>query len=221
VGMIFTAMSTDYYPRLSAVAHDVTKSNKLINQQAEMAILFLGPILILFLISLKYAIILLYSDEFLNVVPMVQWAVLAIFLKAIAWATGFIFISKNSTQLFFYNELIVNCYTLAMSIIGYHFYGIEGLGIAFLIAYLMATIQTIIIIKFKFNFSIEIQLTKIFSVQILMGFLCLFLLRNANGWLMNLSTLCCLLVVSVYSIVEINKRVDIKAILMKIFGRHG
>ena len=34
VGMIFTAMATDYYPKLSAVAHDVGKTNESVSQQA-------------------------------------------------------------------------------------------------------------------------------------------------------------------------------------------
>ncbi len=48
VGLIFKAMSTDYYPRLSAVAHDNELCRKTINQQAEIAILIMAPILIFF-----------------------------------------------------------------------------------------------------------------------------------------------------------------------------
>ena len=51
VGLIFTAMSTDYYPRLSAIAHDNGLCRKTINQQAEIAILIMAPILIIFLQS--------------------------------------------------------------------------------------------------------------------------------------------------------------------------
>ena len=42
VGLVFTAMGTDYYPRLSAVAHSNKECKKTINQQAEMTILLLG-----------------------------------------------------------------------------------------------------------------------------------------------------------------------------------
>jgi len=44
VGLVFTAMGTDYYPRLSVVAHDNVEARLLINQQAEVAILILAPI---------------------------------------------------------------------------------------------------------------------------------------------------------------------------------
>ncbi len=45
VGMIFTAMGTDYFPRLSEVASNNMESRVLINQQAEIAVLILAPIL--------------------------------------------------------------------------------------------------------------------------------------------------------------------------------
>ena len=51
VGMIFTAMGTDYYPRLSAVAKSNELSRQAINQQAEIAILIIAPLLIACLVS--------------------------------------------------------------------------------------------------------------------------------------------------------------------------
>ena len=54
VGMVFTAMSTDYFPRLSGVAHDIGKTKSVINQQAEVAIPILAPILAVFLIFINW-----------------------------------------------------------------------------------------------------------------------------------------------------------------------
>jgi len=48
MGLIFAAMGTDYYPRLSAVAHDNKLSKQTMNQQSEIALLILAPILICF-----------------------------------------------------------------------------------------------------------------------------------------------------------------------------
>jgi len=48
VGLVFTAMATDYYPRLAGVANDVSKTNTTINQQIEIAIIILAPILTIF-----------------------------------------------------------------------------------------------------------------------------------------------------------------------------
>ena len=58
LGMIFSAMGTDYYPRLSEVSNDSLKSKELINQQAEVTILILAPLLIVFFVFARLGVIL-------------------------------------------------------------------------------------------------------------------------------------------------------------------
>lgn len=48
VGMIFSAMASDYYPRLSMVSKKNDDCFKLINHQSEIAILILAPIILFF-----------------------------------------------------------------------------------------------------------------------------------------------------------------------------
>jgi O-antigen/teichoic acid export membrane protein len=94
VGLVFTAMGTDYYPRLSGVAHDNQKGTMLINQQAEIAILILAPILAIFLIFINWAVILLYSTEFTPINQMIQWAALGMYFKASSLSIGYVFLAK-------------------------------------------------------------------------------------------------------------------------------
>jgi O-antigen/teichoic acid export membrane protein len=110
VGLVFTAMATDYYPRLSAVAHDNRLCKQTINQQAEIAILILAPILVVFLTFINWVVILLYSRQFIAVNGMIYWAALGMFFKAASWSIAFIFLAKGSSKLFFWNELIANIY---------------------------------------------------------------------------------------------------------------
>lgn len=60
VGLIFSAMGTDYYPRLSAVAYSNDLCKKTINQQAEIALLILAPILMVFLVFIQWVVILFF-----------------------------------------------------------------------------------------------------------------------------------------------------------------
>ena len=110
VGMIFTAMGTDYYPRLSAVAHSNELCKRSMNQQAEIALLILAPILIAFLVFINWAVILLYSTQFIAVTGMVYWAALGMFFKAGSWAVAFVFLAKGASRLFFWNEFIGSFY---------------------------------------------------------------------------------------------------------------
>ena len=95
VGLVFTAMATDYYPRLSAVAQNNKLCKQIINQQAEIAILILSPVLIAFLTFINWVIILLYSKQFIPVNGMIYWAALGMFFKAASWSVSFIFLAKG------------------------------------------------------------------------------------------------------------------------------
>lgn len=165
VGLIFAAMGTDYYPRLSAVVHDNKLSKQTINQQAEIALLILAPILIVFLVFINWVVILLYSKQFIAVNSMIYWAALGMFFKAASWSISFIFLAKGAGKLFFLNELIMNICLLALNIMGYYYLGLTGLGLSFLVAYFLYLIQVYIVAKIKFEFSYDLAFIKIFVLQ--------------------------------------------------------
>jgi O-antigen/teichoic acid export membrane protein len=219
VGMIFTAMGTDYYPRLSTVAKDVDQSNKLVNQQAEMALLFLGPILILFMILLKYAIIILYSAEFLDVIPMVQWSVLAILLKAIVWSMGFLIVAKGDSSIFFYSELIGSIYSLLLNIAGYYWFGLEGLGISFLITYIISMFQNFFLIKYFYRYSVHWDLVQVAGIQLILTVFCFWIIRQGSDlWMLGLVVISWFLACA-YSYYELNKRLELVTLIKQVFKK--
>src|SRR5690606_14510868 len=123
------------------------------NQQSEIALLILAPILIAFLIFVNWAIIILYSTKFLSIIGMVYWATMGIFFKAVSWAIAFVFLAKGAGKLYFWNELLGSVYTLLISLSGYYYGGLTGLGIAFLVSYILYLIQVFFIAKVKYKFS--------------------------------------------------------------------
>lgn len=163
--LIFNAMATDYYPRLSQVADNHVLSRRTMNQQAEMALLILAPVLIVFLVFIQWVIILLYSKLFLPVHVMIYWATLGMFFKATSWSVAFIFLAKGASKIFFWSELTYYCYFLGLNILGYHLWGLTGLGIAFTLSYLIYTCQVVIISKVKYRFSFGRSFLLIFILQ--------------------------------------------------------
>lgn len=213
-GMVFTAMATDYYPRLSAVAHSNLDSRNVMNQQAEIALLILAPILIIFLVFINWVVILLYSTQFLPVTAMIYWAALGMFFKAASWSVAFIFLAKGASKLFFWNELIANAYLLLFNVIGYYYMGLTGLGLSFLAGYFVYLIQVYWVAKKNYAFSYNHAFIKIFSIQLGLALLSFLVVKcMSNPWpyiigvfLLGLS--------SWYSFKELNKRLDLKSIFM-------
>lgn len=216
VGLIFTAMGTDYYPRLSGIAQDNVKAKELMNQQAEIALLIIGPILCIFLIFANWAVILLYSTKFTPINGMIQWSALGMYFKAASWSIAFIFLAKGAANLFFWCEFISNVYILFLNMAGYHFLGLNGLGISFMIGYFLYFIQVYIITRKKYDFSFNRLFFKLFFIQFLLGIGCFFVIFfMPTPWAYLGGTL--LIGISTYhSFVELNKRLDIKGAIVNM-----
>lgn len=213
VGMVFTAMGTDYYPRLSLVANDNTRCKEQINQQSEIALLILAPILTAFLVFINWTIIILYSNKFLAITGMVYWATLGIFFKALSWAIAFVFLAKGISKLFFWNEFAGSAYALGFSILGYHLAGLTGLGISFLVGYLLYFIQVYLIARIKFQFSFHISLITIFSIQFLLALACFAVVILLPGPYMYFFGLILIVISGWYSYKELDKRIGLKEII--------
>lgn len=216
VGLIFTALSTDYYPRLAAVAHDREKASRSINEQAETGLLILAPILCFFLVFVNWAVVLLYSTQFTPINSMVHWLALGMFFKASSWAVAFIILARGDSKLFFWNELITDSYVLIFNLTGYYFWGLTGLGVSFLLAYLIYLVQVTILTRKRYGFSFDRNFIRIFLIQSSLGLACFLVSANFKsiyGYAVGALLVCCS---TAYSFYEIDRRLGLKQLLMRV-----
>ena len=219
VGLVFTAMATDYYPRLSGVANDNKEATLMINQQAEIAILILAPILTVFLIFINWVIVILYSSRFTPINDMIHWAALGMYFKAASSSIAFIFLAKGASKLFFWSELITNSYLIVFNILGYKFGGLEGMGISFAISYLLYFLQVYIIARYKYSFSFNNEFLKIFGLQLILGFLCFFIIKLFTLPWSYIAGLIIILLSGWISFKELDKRLGLKSIITPYIKR--
>lgn len=219
VGLIFTALSADYYPRLAAVAQDNLKATKEINQQAETALLIIAPIICFFLVSIKWLVVLLYSHKFAPINHMVLWLALGMFFKVSSWAVAFLILARGASKVFFWNELTANAYLLGLNIVGYYYWGLTGLGASFLVGYLLYLIQVLVLTHKLYQFSFSKVFIKIFFYQGLLVLLCFLVAIYLNGWQAYTAGTVLLLGAVIYAFVEVDKRIGLKRFFEKIKGK--
>jgi O-antigen/teichoic acid export membrane protein len=110
-GMVFTSMETDFYPRLSAISHDPLASSTAINRQIEVSLLMISPLLVAFSIGAPIIVELLYTKQFLEVVPMMQVTVLAMYLRAIKLPVAYLTLAKGDSRSYLvleaYNAIVM------------------------------------------------------------------------------------------------------------------
>ncbi len=217
VSLIFTAMSTDYYPRLASVSTDNLKLKKLINQQVEVVSIIIVPILIFFIINIQWLIKILYSDTFVPISNMVMFAAFGMILKAGNWAISFIFLAKGNSKLFFYNSLSLTIYSFVFNLIFYFYFGLVGLGYSFVLYNFLYLIQVYLISLKRFNYNFSTDSLLIFTCGLIVLFAVLCLSINSNLIFLSISYF--FLVISIIvSFNLLNKRINLVSLIKSKFN---
>jgi O-antigen/teichoic acid export membrane protein len=134
IGVVFTAMSLDYFPRLSAVISDNSRMTTVVNRQFDLVGLIVAPLSIVIVLTAPVLIRVLTSEQFMPVVPLVRWMALGLFLRAMAYPMGYIAFAKGNKRLYFYLEGVWGCSVmLIVSCLCYWLWGLTGLGIGVVI----------------------------------------------------------------------------------------
>lgn len=210
VGMVFTAISTDYYPRLASVNKDNEKCKVLVNEQGEIATLILTPLLTICVVFMPIAIRILYSDEFMGANDYIVWAVCGMLFKLVSWVVGFMFVAKSESKLFAANEFSVSVYGLILAILGYTAMGIEGIGISFLIKFIIYAIVTYMIAHKRYGFTFSSSFCKIFIIQLSFICVCLIVTLLSDNTIFNYILGSMIIICSViYSFKGLNSRTSI------------
>ncbi|WP_163399993.1 oligosaccharide flippase family protein [Flavobacterium fluviatile] len=219
VGLVFNAMGTDFFPRLVAVQNDDIRVNQIVNDQIEMGLLLVTPMLSLLYLFAPFLIEILYTKEFSAVTLIFKGAIFAVIIKAIIWPLAFIILAKGQNKLYFRQELLGDFLNITLTIAFYHWFGLEGIGVGSIINFTIYGIYVYRILNRKFNFSIRKDTFKIILFSFFIGLLnCLvvFFVDSTSGYIILgiLSTLSIY-----YSYSELDKRVDLSSLFIKMRNR--
>lgn len=215
VGMIFSAISTDYYPRLAAVNKDNDKCRELINQEGEIGTLILAPCLIVCVFLMPLIIRLLYSSEFDASAEYVLWASLGMLFKMGSWVAAFIFIAKSDMRTFLCNEITNMVYGVLLSIGGYYFLGLKGLGIAFSVKFFIYMLQIFIVSRVKYDYRPSLEFAKVFMIQFVLMSAALGGIVLLDGYAKWILGGVLIILSGTYSILGLNSRMNLIDVIKK------
>jgi enterobacterial common antigen flippase len=135
LGFVLGAMGTEYYPRLTGVAGDITASIKMMNEQAEVALLLSGPVILAMLTLTPWIVALLYSQAFFDTTAVLRWQVLGDIFKVASWSLAFLLLAQARNVLYFVTDLTANLVYIGSVWGGLSLWGLEATGIGFFLCY--------------------------------------------------------------------------------------
>jgi len=163
--MVFTAMETDYFPRLSAVNQDVVKSNRTVNRQIEVSLILIAPLLVGFLVFLPILLPLLYSSSFSSVVDMAKYAILGMFFRAITLPVAYLTLAKGRSKVFLFTESVYDIFAVVAIVTGYSIGGLSGTGMALFLSALFDLILVCLTCRILYGYRIHRRVLMTMMVQ--------------------------------------------------------
>jgi O-antigen/teichoic acid export membrane protein len=216
-GLIFTAMATDYFPRLSAIQADNEKVKELVTQQAEIALLITAPLLAILIISMPLVVRILYTSAFLPMVMFVNLTILGIQFKTVSWAMGYVYLAKGDGSLYMIVEIIAGILVLLINLLFYYLNGLNGLGISFIVTYLLSMVSSYLVLKWKYNFIFPGRFYRTLLITygfVVLSFLTVFIHGNTYKYATGIFVLT---LSALFSIYRLNNFMNIRSIILNRF----
>ncbi|MGA2235117.1 MAG: oligosaccharide flippase family protein [Terriglobales bacterium] len=137
LGFLVTAMGQDYYPRLSAACDRPQAMISIINDQHRLIMIIGVPLILATLALVPILIPVIYSPKFSPAVDILEWQLLGDIFKFSSWTMSFAILARCSSLTYFLTELVGGITTLLTTWLAVRWFGLSGLGISFLITYVV------------------------------------------------------------------------------------
>ena len=184
VGLVFAAMATDYYPRLSSVTERLEDVQRLVRQELELVLLIVTPLVLLLIVTAPLLIRILLTEEFLPLTGVVRLTGLSIICKAASFSLDYVSMAYGRKRYFFWMEGVwCNAKTFVIVVAFYYAMGIEGIGWAMLVNGLVDVVVATVMTQWVFSVSTwRLQLR--YFLPLLLGVsLCAALSFSPSPWM--------------------------------------
>lgn len=164
-GFIINAMGTDFYPRLTAVAHDDEQVNRLVNEQTEIGILLALPGLIGTLVFAPWFMRIFYTAKFLPGAELLPWFVIGVFIQVIIFPMGHITRAKGAVRWIYIGQTWANVSSLILATVLMSFFGILGVAYAAFLNVAIFGFVVLLIVRHLSKFSCTREVLKLIAVS--------------------------------------------------------
>lgn len=161
-GLILTALGMEYYPRLARVAQSRQRLHAYVSQEINLAIAVIAPVVALFILLREFIVWVLYTPEFNVILSFVSWGMIGTVLRTLSWCLAFTILARGDGKTYLWTEAASAVINLVLNIVFYRWWGLTGLGVAFLVSYLLYTL--IIAVVYFGRYRLTVSRASIYSL---------------------------------------------------------
>jgi len=181
-GLVFSAMETDFFPRLSAVNSQWQNCNDIINKQIEVSLLLISPMLVAAQFAVPFVIPILFTTKFMPVVDMVRILLLAIYLRAIKLPISYLPLAKGDSLSYLFLEAVYDILVVLLVIWGYSHWQLLGTGVAITISAVFDYFMILGYSYLKFHYRPTASVLGYSLLHLSLGVVAFLLATFTDGW---------------------------------------
>ena len=218
--MVFTAMATDYYPHLSSIIATKTGTNELVEHEGEIVLLIIAPITVLLILFSPLAVRILLTAKFDAIIPLIRLIAISFIGRALCFPLDYVCMAKGDKAFFFWTQGVwSNAKTYLLLILGYHCFGLIGLGYAIVLSALIDIVVSFTLNQWKYKLHYSSTLLYTLIPLLLTNLLALAASYIADPYISYSIMTICALVTCICSYYQLDKRIGIKDIVQQRFPR--
>lgn len=211
VGMVFAAMATDYFPRLSALKENKAEARALVRQEFDLVLFIMAPIVVVLIVTAPLLIRILLTEEFLPLTSVIRIIGVSLLCKAAYFPIGYISLAYGRKRYFFWIEGVWDNVKNFSLILGfYYLWGIEGIGLGMLAGGLIDVFVTASLTQWVFGISVRRQMLRTFLPLLVGVSLCAALSFCSSPWLSWGGMIACAAVISLICLKQLMNRINLK-----------
>lgn len=209
IAIVIAILASDFFPRVSSVYKETELVKKMVNQQAELVSLIIGPISVILIVFAPLIVKLLLSQEFLIMVPFLRLLAMTLLFKGIWLIMSYIILANGDKKAYLiYDSLIGNGFLFLSNILSYKFWGLNGLVISSFFTCLFVAIILTIVVKSKYNVFVDKKFTKVFIIIMAIIFLTYANVSIFTGIIQYCLSFLLLLIICFYSLIILNRSIN-------------
>ena len=147
-GFVFTAMGTDFFPRIASVKTEA-EAQELCEKQIQAGLLLALPLIAGLLTLGQECIHLLYAQGFEQATPLLSWMVWGVFLRLLSWPMGYWLLARGSARTVVAVEFASSILAALLPLLLVPSFGIVGAAIGFFIGYIVYTGTMLVVSRLR------------------------------------------------------------------------
>ena len=181
-GIVFTAMDTDYFPRLSGISCNGNELNDAVNRQIGATMAIVSPLAVLFILCMPVLLPLLYSGKFAAALPMLQVAALSMYCRGVYLPIEYVALSRGDSKTFIVVEVFSGVLLVSFVVLGFETLGLKGMGIGITAAYFVEMFFAWAVCRMRYGYRMSGSIIKTTVMHMICG-LCMYSITNVGNTL--------------------------------------